>query len=157
MKPSKLYNITLLFISHIYTYSFTYILLYNLIRFIKTDFFILKDFLIMSISSPLFVMYIGDTPFIILIMPIMFFIIKYFKPENNIFKIYVISVILISIVNYILLYLNKRHCLDISVISYDGELEYNKLYFMIPSLIVAVFFNKMIFKKRFNKIDNPKI
>ncbi|OXA71050.1 hypothetical protein B0A58_13870 [Flavobacterium branchiophilum NBRC 15030 = ATCC 35035] len=133
MKPSKLYNITLLFISHIYIYSFTFILLYNLIRFIKTDFFILKDFLIMSISSPLFVMYIGDTPFIILLMPIMFFIIKYFKPENNIFKIYVISVILISIVNYILLYLNKRHYLDISVISYEGELEYNKLHFMIVS------------------------
>lgn len=43
--------------------------------------------------------------------------------------------------------------LNIVVMSYSGELKVNKLFFMIPSLVLAVLINRLIFYKKFKKLD----
>jgi hypothetical protein len=146
MKPNKTSNTIFLFISHIYIYAFAYLILYNLIKYLKTGFFILEDFLIMTLLSPISLLFMEGL--CVLICPVLFLIINYFKPNSPIFKTYIISAILTTFLTYILLYIFNEYYLNIVVMSYDGELEFNKLFFMIPSLLVAIFLNKMIFQKR---------
>jgi hypothetical protein len=151
MKPNKTSNIIFLFISHIYIYAFVYLILYNLIKYLKTGFFILEDFLIMTLLSPISLLFMEGL--CILFYPVIFLIINYFKPNNPISKTYMVSAFLTTFLTFTLLYIFNEYYLNIVVMSYDGKLRYNKLFFMIPSLLVAVFLNKMIFRKTFKRLD----
>ncbi len=149
MKKNNTNNLTLLFISHIYIYSFTYILLYNLIRFIKTDFFILKDFLIMSILSPLSVMYIGDIPFFIILIPIFYLIIKYyFKFNQSVFKTYLISVVIVNGFMYLIMLFNSKNYIKLVGRIDDQDYIIDKLFFIIPSIAITILVNKWFFRNK---------
>ena len=74
MKANKIFYVVLMYISHIYIYTSIYMILYNLIRYIKADFFILKDFSGMVLLSPLSMMFIdGILIFLNLLSPVYFF------------------------------------------------------------------------------------
>lgn len=151
MKPNRTYNIILLIISHVYIYSCTYVLLYNVIRYVKTDFFILKDFFLMILLSPFSILFIEGYTLFAFLGPIVLFLVLRFNPNMNILKLYIISAMLIFIFNYILQYINSDNYLEIVVMSYDGELKYEKLFFIIPSLVVTIILNRIIFR---NKLFN---
>ena len=86
MKANKIFYVVLMYISHIYIYSSVYMILYNLIRYIKADFFILKDFSGMVLLSPLSMMFIdGILIFLNLLSPVIFFIILHYKKNSNYF------------------------------------------------------------------------
>lgn len=148
MKPNRNYSIILLILSHTYIYSCIYILLYNAIRYLKTDFFILKEFFIVILLSPFSILFLEGSPLFALLTPITLFLVLRFYPNANIFKLYIISAILISVFNYILLYINSDNNLEIVVMSYNAELKYEKLFFIVPSLVITILLNRIIFRKK---------
>jgi hypothetical protein len=124
-------------------------ILYNLIRYIKADFFILKDFSGMVLLSPLSMMFIdGILIFLNLLSPVIFFIILHYKKNSNYFKTYILSVVLIAILNYIFLVFDDFNYLNIVVMSYNGDIVVNKLWLMIPSLIITILINYYIFRRK---------
>ena len=149
MKANKIFYVVLMYISHIYIYSSVYMILYNLIRYIKADFFILKDFSGMVLLSPLSMMFIdGILIFLNLLSPVIFFIILHYKKNSNYFKTYILSVVLIAILNYIFLVFDDFNYLNIVVMSYNGDIVVNKLWLMIPSLIITILINYYIFRRK---------
>jgi hypothetical protein len=149
MLLNKIKPILTLFFIHIYMYSLIYVLLYDIAKFIITDRFEIKELLISCIISPLYIMYFGDIPFFILLIPITFFIIMYFKPNNTIFNIYIISVVLTNVLMYLILFIKSNHSLEvIGRIEDNQEYIYNKLFFMIPSLLITISLNRLIFKNK---------
>ncbi len=165
MKQNKIQNIIFLFISHTYIYSFIYLLINEGIVLAKTDYYtvyfdkfefsnsetyftLFKDFILMLLFSPFSLIFIEGLYFI-LAPPIIFLLLKMKFPKIKEFKIYIISVISTTALIYILLlWFKSDNNLKIIVMRYDGELEYNKLYFMIPSLLVSILLNKIIFRNK---------
>ena len=147
MKANKIFYVVLMYISHIYIYTSIYMILYNLIRYIKADFFILKDFLWMVIGSPIVMLFV-DLPYLYILSPIIFFIVIYYKPISDYFKTYTLSVAIIFVINYIILFIEDFQYINIRVNYYKGDPEFNKLWLMTPSLIITILINYYIFRRK---------
>ncbi len=162
MKQNKSYSIIKLFIFHIFLYAIIYTLIYDLIIFVKTEFFklyydsldftsfqkffkLIFDGFLKVLLSPFTLFFIEG--FYILLAPLLFIIILYFKPNYNYFWTYLVSCFTISLLTYIIQLLNYDNFLNIVVMSYDGNLIFNRLYFVIPSLLIAILTNRFIFGK----------
>jgi len=151
MKQNKL-DIILLFLLHIYLYCIFYILFYNIFIFVKTDFFIFKDFILQLLLSPIGLLFIDYYYLLYLFSPVIFYLILQSKVNSPVFRIYMVSVVSVFCVNCLVLLFTSQFYTKIIVMSYDGDLFCNKLFFMIPSLLVTIIINKLIFNKIFKSI-----
>lgn len=144
MKQNNIKNKALLFISHIYVYSFFYLLINEVIVFVKTDFYtvyfekfdfsnvetyfkLFKDFIFTLLLCPLGLIFVEGL--FVLLIPVIFFILKFKLNSINEFKIYLISATSTALITYSFLWFDSYNYLNIVVMRYDGRLEYNKLYF----------------------------
>lgn len=157
MKKNKTNSIFLLFLLHIYIYSLVYVLLYDIVRFYIEDRFEIKELFITSLASPLYVLYFGDIPFFILLIPFFYIVIShYFKSTHNQFKIYIISTALVNSLMYLIMFFNSRNYIKLLGRINNQDYVIDKLFFMIPSLLVAIFLNKMIFKRNYKRLKMEK-
>ena len=131
---NKIYNSILLFICHIFIYSSIYLLIYEIIRFIKTGVFILTDVLSQIIFYFILLIFVNIFSYIF------FIVILNFKNNVKIFNCYVISITLNEIIYSIIQILDSDYSLEL------GNTEINRFFIFLPSLLISIFLNKLIFK-----------
>lgn len=149
MRKNKTNSIFLLFLLHIYIYSFIYVFLYNIVKSFVVNRFEFKEYFWTCLGSPLYVMFIGDIPFFILLIPFFYIVIShYFKSTHNLFKTYIISTALVNSLMYLIMFFNSRNHIKLLGRINNQDYIIYKLFFMIPSLLVAIFLNKIIFQKK---------
>lgn len=142
---------------HIIVYYFIYLTIREFVQnyYLGWDYFSKQSLLIIFFSpflglfsvSSYFELIVGLA---ILPLPLMYYFYKrVFK--YNLFKSFVVSILVVYILDYIYLVIIGYHKYDIPFSM--GEDKINTLFFMIPALSMSISVNYLIFKKTYKRLE----
>ncbi len=154
MKLSKNYwsLIKLCLLDYLF-YSLFTVLIYNIIgRIHMSDYsFVLKDLLIIPLS-PFAILLIEGIPYFLILNLVLLFILR-FKFKNPILISFIVSTLSAHLIQYIILFFIDFNKYVLTSMSYS-TLTFDKIFVMIPSVVLSVLLIFSINKKSYRRTKN---